>query len=78
VPIRQGREYQLGVIAAAQWTPASMAEAVATALQKLPALRTQAEANAPRFREENCARALWDRLLTSVQTLPAAQTAVAA
>ncbi|MBI3885514.1 MAG: glycosyltransferase [Opitutae bacterium] len=70
VPARQGREYQLGVVTAAAWTPAAMAEAVATALQRLPALQRQSAAGAARFRAENCARAFWDKLLAAAETLP--------
>ncbi len=70
VPARQGKEYQLGVVSAEKWTPQSMATAVSQALKNLPALRAQAEAGAPRFREENCARAFWERLLAAAATLP--------
>jgi glycosyltransferase involved in cell wall biosynthesis len=63
VPARQGREYGLGVVTAAQWTAPAMADAVGTAIQRLPALRQQAAAAAPRFRRENCAEAFWDQLL---------------
>lgn len=66
VPARQGREYGLGVVTAAQWTPPAMAEAVASALRNLPALQKKAAAAAPRFRAEQCARALWDKLLAQV------------
>jgi glycosyltransferase involved in cell wall biosynthesis len=77
VPARQGREYQLGVVPAAQWTGASMAEAVATAVRNLPALQAKATAGAPRFRSDNCAQALWDRLFAALSALPTA-TSVAA
>jgi glycosyltransferase involved in cell wall biosynthesis len=66
VPARQGREFGLGVTVAGQWTAPAMAEAVASALQRLPALQQQAEAAAPRFRRENCAEAFWDQLLGAV------------
>jgi glycosyltransferase involved in cell wall biosynthesis len=66
VPARQGREYALGVVAAAKWTPAAMADAVATALRDLSALRTKAEAAAPKFRAEQCARVLWDRVFAAI------------
>ncbi|WP_404421957.1 glycosyltransferase [Nibricoccus sp. IMCC34717] len=65
VPVRQGREYGLGVVGADQWTPAAMSAALANALQRLPALRTASEAGAAKFRSENCARALWDKLLAA-------------
>jgi glycosyltransferase involved in cell wall biosynthesis len=63
---RQGREYGLGVVAAAKWTAPAMADAVVDAVRRLPELRGQAEAAAPRFRRENCAEALWDKLLGAV------------
>jgi len=63
---RQGREYGLGVVAAAKWTAPAMAEAVGDAVRRLPELRTRAAAAAPRFRRENCAEALWDKLLGAV------------
>lgn len=66
VPARQGREYALGVVTAAQWTPKAMAEAVADALRDLPALQKKADAGAPRFRSEQCARVLWEKLLAAV------------
>ncbi len=75
VPARQGREFQLGVVAAPQWTAQAMAAAVASALQQLPALRQQAESGAPRYRQENCGKTLWDRLLAAAEALPAAKQA---
>jgi glycosyltransferase involved in cell wall biosynthesis len=71
VPARQGREYGLGVVAAEKWTAQAMADAVARALKELHVLRRQSEAGAPRFRQENCALAFWDKLLGAVGTLPA-------
>ncbi|MBI5380994.1 MAG: glycosyltransferase [Opitutae bacterium] len=73
VPARQGREYQLGMVTADKWTPAAMADAVAAAVQRLPALRQQSETAAPRFRRENCAQAFWEKLLAAAQALPPAQ-----
>jgi glycosyltransferase involved in cell wall biosynthesis len=75
VPARQGRDYQLGVVAATQWTPAAMADAVASALQRLPELRAQSETAAPRFRRENCSLAFWDKLLAATRALPAIKAA---
>jgi glycosyltransferase involved in cell wall biosynthesis len=75
VPARQGRDYQLGVVAAEKWTPESMAAAVALALQRLPALRQQAETAASRYRQDNCAKALWDKLLAAAEALPTARSA---
>jgi glycosyltransferase involved in cell wall biosynthesis len=72
VPARQGREYDLGVVTADKWTPAAMAEAVATALQRLPELRAKSAAGAERYRRENCAPAFWEKLLAAVTTLPPA------
>jgi glycosyltransferase involved in cell wall biosynthesis len=69
---RQGREYGLGVVAAAKWTASAMADAVSEAVLRLPELRTRAAAAAPQFRRENCAEALWDRLLGAVFPQPAA------
>jgi glycosyltransferase involved in cell wall biosynthesis len=60
---RQGREYGLGVVAAAKWTGPSLADAVVEAVRRLPELQARAAEAAPRFRRENCAQALWDRLL---------------
>jgi len=60
---RQGREYGLGVVAAAKWTAPSLAEAVGDAVRRLPELRDRSAAAAPRFRRENCAEAFWDQLL---------------
>ncbi len=73
VPIRQGRDYQLGVVAAAQWTPASLSDALATALQQLPRLTQMASQAAPRFRKENSAPAFWDKLLAACNGLPTSQ-----
>lgn len=72
VPARQGREYDLGVVAATAWTPAAMSEAVAVALRDLPKLRAKAEAGAPRFRSEQCAPALWDKVFAAVPVPSAA------
>lgn len=77
VPIRQGQQYRLGVVAAKAWEPGALAEAVSTALIRLPALRALSEAGAPRFRQENCASALWEKLLAAVAALPAPQAAAA-
>jgi glycosyltransferase involved in cell wall biosynthesis len=63
---RQGREYGLGVVAASKWTAPALADAVVDAVKRLPELRRQAAAAAPRFRRENCAEALWDKLLGAV------------
>lgn len=71
VPARQGREYGMGIVVAPAWTAAAMAEAVATALERLPELRAQSQAAAPRFRRENCAGAFWDQLLAAAAALPA-------
>lgn len=77
VPARQGKEFQLGVVTAQQWNASSMADAVASALRDLPALRTKSEAGAAKFRAESCAQTLWDRLFSALQALPAAQAAAA-
>ncbi|MDX2187702.1 MAG: glycosyltransferase [Opitutaceae bacterium] len=69
VPIRQGKEYGLGVVGADQWTPAAMSTALAGALQRLPQLKAASEAGAGKFRTDNCARALWDKLLGAIPTL---------
>lgn len=74
VPVRQGKDYRLGVIAATHWTAPAMAEAVAIALQRLPALQQQAAAAAPRYRTDNCAHAFWEKLLNAVTALPAAKS----
>ena len=78
VPARQGREFNLGVVTAAQWTPAAMAEAVAAALRNLPVLQAQANSGAPRFRSEQCAHVLWDKLFSAVQTVSKPRTSQAA
>ena len=69
VPARQGREFNLGVVTAAKWTPAAMAEAVAATLRDLPALQARAVAAAPKFRTEQCAKILWQKLFAAVQTV---------
>ncbi len=71
VPARQGREGDLGVVAAQTWEPAAMAEAVAQALQQLPALQAKAQAGAPAYRAEQCAAVLWDRVFAE---LPAGES----
>jgi glycosyltransferase involved in cell wall biosynthesis len=78
VPARQGKEFDLGVVTASDWTGAAMAEAVASALRDLPALTAKAQAGAAKFRAENCAQTLWDRLFAATQNLPAVPTAAAA
>lgn len=78
VPARQGKEFQLGVVIADQWNAQSMADAVASALRDLPALRAKSQAGASGFRAESCAQTLWDRLFTALQSLPSAQSAAAA
>ena len=66
VPARQGREYKLGVMTASKWTPPAMADAVAAALRDLPSLQKKAADAAPRFRAEQCATVLWDKLISAV------------
>jgi glycosyltransferase involved in cell wall biosynthesis len=66
VPARQGRDYALGVVTAVKWSASAMADAVALALRDLPALQKKAAAGAPRFRHDQCARVLWDKLLAAV------------
>jgi glycosyltransferase involved in cell wall biosynthesis len=78
VPARQGKEFQLGVVAAPQWTAASMADAVSAALRDLPSLQAKAQAGAAKFSAENCAATLWDRVFSAVKTLPASATPAAA
>lgn len=67
VPARQGREYGLGVVAATQWTPTAMAEAVAASLRDRAKLQGKAVAAAPRFRSEQCARVLWDKVFAALR-----------
>lgn len=78
VPARQGKEFQLGVMTAPNWSAPALANAVAATLRDLPALQGRAQAGAARFRTENCAQTLWDRLFAAVQTLPAIATPAAA
>ncbi len=78
VPARQGREFNLGVVAATKWTPVAMAEAVALALRDLPALQARAIASAPHFRSDQCARVLWDKLFSVVQIVSKPRTSQAA
>jgi len=66
VPARQGREYDLGTVVADQWNPTALAGAVEIALRDLPRLRARAMAGAPRFRSEQSARALVDKLFAAV------------
>jgi glycosyltransferase involved in cell wall biosynthesis len=78
VPARQGAEYQLGVVAAAEWTASAMADAVASALKDLPALKAKAMQGAEKFRQDNCARVLWDQLFAAIHARRNASSAVAA
>ncbi len=78
VPARQAREYDLGHTTAVHWTPEAFANAIASALQTFPELRQKSEANALRFRAENCAQAFWEKLLASARALPAPAVASAA
>ncbi len=63
VPARQGEQHGLGVVAASDWTPAAMADAVASALSDLPVLKQRAEAGALAYRAEHCAKTLWNRII---------------
>ncbi|MBP7140292.1 MAG: glycosyltransferase family 4 protein [Opitutaceae bacterium] len=74
VPARQGAEYGLGVVSAAKWEPAAMADAVRTALGNLPALREKAEKGAPGFRAEQCAAALWEKVFSALPRLNATES----
>jgi len=65
VPARQAGEFGLGVVTAAQWSAPAMAAGLTEALRRLPELKAQAAAAAPRFCRENSARALWDKLLAA-------------
>ena len=67
VPARQGKEFDLGVVTANKWEPASMAEAVAQALRNLPLLQTKAKGGAPAYRAEQCAAVLWDRVFAALR-----------
>jgi glycosyltransferase involved in cell wall biosynthesis len=62
VPSRQGAEYGLGVVTATQWTPG--------AIRDLPALKAKGAAAAPRFRSEQCAEVLWNRVLAALPSVP--------
>lgn len=73
VPARQGREFNLGVVTASQWTPAATAEAVATALRDLPSLQTKATSGASRFRSDQCAQVFWHKLLAAVPAVAKAR-----
>jgi hypothetical protein len=75
---RQGREYGLGVVAAAKWTAPALAEAAAEAIRRLPELQKRAAEAAPRFCRENCAEAFWDKLLGTVFPRGAASRSPAA
>ena len=66
VPARQGKEFDLGVMTAASWAPAAMADAVAQALQNLTTLQAKAKSSAPAYRVEQCAEVLWDRVLAAL------------
>jgi hypothetical protein len=63
VPARQAAEFGLGVVTAADWSAAAIATGMAAAVRRLPELKAQATAAAPRFCRENSAEALWDKLL---------------
>ncbi len=72
VPARQGAEYGLGVVPAAKWEPAAMADAVGGALSNLASLREKAAGAAPRFRAEQCAEVLWDKVFNALSRVKAA------
>jgi glycosyltransferase involved in cell wall biosynthesis len=63
VPARQGKEFGLGVVTASEWTAAAMTNAIRQALADFPRYQAMAQTAAPRFREDQCARTLWDRVL---------------
>ena len=77
VPARQGREFDLGVVTATQWSAHAMADAVAGALRDLPALQKKSAAGAARFRSEQCARVLWEKLLAAFPPVRGAAAAAA-
>lgn len=78
VPARQGREYGLGVTTAAQWNAPSFVQAIAATLRDLPVLQAKAAAAAPRFRAEQCAPALWQKLLAAFEAVAKARAGQAA
>lgn len=72
VAARQGREYELGVVAACEWTAASLAEAIGVALRDRQILEVRAQATAARFRDEQSVQTFWNRLLAAHATAVAA------
>lgn len=69
VPARQGTEYGLGVVSAAKWEPAAMVDAVQNAVSNLAMLREKAQKGAVRFRTEQCAEALWEKVFGALAEL---------
>lgn len=68
VSARQAKEYSAGVVCASEFTAPALANAVGTALARLPELRAQAEVAAPKFRREQSVQAFWDRALAGLET----------
>lgn len=65
VAARQGREGDLGVVAAAAWTGPALAVAVGQAIGNYKGLLSKARAGAPRFRAEQSVEAFWTKLLAA-------------
>jgi hypothetical protein len=78
VSARQAKEYSAGVVCASDFTAPALATAVGTAIGKLPELRVQAEAAAPKFREEQSVQAFWDRALAGLATAGIPNAAIVA
>lgn len=74
VAARQGREFDLGVVAASSWTGAALADAVGIAVRDRDRLQAKAAAAANRFRSEQSVGNFWSRLLAA---LPEARQAAA-
>ncbi len=60
---RQGRDYDLGVVAAEEYTAGSFASAIRTAVDGLSLLQQKSRAGAARFAQEQGVQEFWSRLL---------------
>jgi hypothetical protein len=76
VSARQAKEYAAGVVCAEEFSAIALAAAVTTAISRLPELRAQAEAAAPKFRADQSVQSFWDQLLAvTAATAPVATAA---
>jgi glycosyltransferase involved in cell wall biosynthesis len=67
VAARQGREFDLGVVAAKTWNGAGLAEAIAEALRRWEELQAKALAGAEAFRRSQSVETFWESLLAALR-----------